>query len=72
MSRREAIRRFGGRDLLGELRAKGILVMAKEKGTVAEEMSEAYKDVGDVVEVMHQAGISLKVARLRPLAVIKG
>ena len=46
--------------------------MAKERGTVAEEMSEAYKDVAEVVEVMHRAGISLKVARLRPLAVIKG
>jgi tRNA-splicing ligase RtcB len=72
MSRREATRRGAGRDLAGELRARGILVMAKAKGTLAEEMSEAYKDVGEVVEVMHRAGISLKVARLRPLAVIKG
>jgi tRNA-splicing ligase RtcB (3'-phosphate/5'-hydroxy nucleic acid ligase) len=72
MSRREATRRGAGRDLAGEMRAQGILVMAKEKGTLAEEMSEAYKDVGEVVEVMHRAGISLKVARLRPLAVIKG
>jgi len=72
MSRREAVRRFGGRDLTAHLRARGILVRAKEKGTLAEEMSEAYKDVSQVVEVMHQAGISLKVARLRPLAVIKG
>jgi tRNA-splicing ligase RtcB len=72
MSRRRAMETFRGRDLIGEMREKGILVMAKERGTVAEEMSEAYKDVGEVVEVMHQAGISLKVARLRPLAVIKG
>ena len=53
-------------------RARGILVLAKERGTIAEEMSEAYKDVSEVVEVMHAAGISRKVARLRPLAVIKG
>jgi tRNA-splicing ligase RtcB len=72
MSRRKAMEIFRGRDLIGEMRAKGILVMAKERGTVAEEMSEAYKDVGEVVDVMHRAGISLKVARLRPLAVIKG
>ncbi len=72
MSRRQAQRQFRGRDLIQEMRDKNILVMAKERGTVAEEMSEAYKDVSQVVEVMHQAGISLKVARLRPLAVIKG
>ena len=72
MSRREATRRFQGRDLIGEMREQGILVMAKERATVAEEMSAAYKDVSEVVEVMHGAGLSLKVARLRPLAVIKG
>jgi tRNA-splicing ligase RtcB len=72
MSRRAATRRFRGRDLIGELRRRGVLVMAKDRGTVAEEMSEAYKDVSEVVEVMHRAGLSLKVARLRPLAVIKG
>lgn len=72
LSRKEATRRFGGRDLSGEMRAQGILVLAKERGTVAEEMSGAYKDVGEVVEVVHEAGLSCKVARLRPLAVIKG
>lgn len=72
LSRKEATRRFGGRDLIGEMRAQGILVLAKERGTVAEEMSGAYKDVGEVVEVVHEAGLSCKVARLRPLAVIKG
>ena len=72
LSRREATRRFGGRDLIGEMRAQGILVLAKERSTVAEEMSGAYKDVGEVVDVVHEAGLSRKVARLRPLAVIKG
>ncbi len=72
MSRRRAVQHFRGRDLISEMREKGILVMAKERGTVAEEMTDAYKDVSEVVGVMHQAGISLRVARLRPLAVIKG
>ncbi|MBN2366590.1 MAG: hypothetical protein EH225_11815, partial [Calditrichaeota bacterium] len=40
--------------------------------TIAEEMPWAYKDVADVVEVMHRAGISRKVVRLKPLGVIKG
>ncbi|MBD3236442.1 MAG: RNA-splicing ligase RtcB [Candidatus Eisenbacteria bacterium] len=72
MSRREASRRFRGQDLVAEMRGRGVLVMAKARGTIAEEMSEAYKDVSEVVEVTHRAGLSLKVARLRPLAVIKG
>ena len=72
MSRRKAKGFFRGRDLIGELKERNVLVMAKERGTVAEEMSGAYKEVSQVVEVMHRAGVSLKVARLRPLAVIKG
>jgi len=72
LSRRQAQRRFRGRDLIAELRERGIAVMAKERATVAEEMTGAYKDVRGVVEVMHAAGVSLKVARLEPLAVIKG
>ncbi len=72
MSRRSAMRHFRGRDLIGELRERGIEIMAKDRRTIAEEMSEAYKDVSEVVEVVHGAGLSLKVARLRPLAVIKG
>jgi len=72
MSRRQATRRFRGQDLIGQLRERGVEIMAKDRRTVAEEMSDAYKDVGQVVDVMHQAGISLKVARLRPLGVIKG
>ena len=45
---------------------------ARKWGTLAEEMSEAYKDISDVVDVVHNAGISKKVARLRPIGVIKG
>jgi len=46
--------------------------MARGRGTVAEEMRGAYKDVSRVVEVMEKAGISRRVARLRPIGVIKG
>ncbi|NNL43718.1 MAG: hypothetical protein HKO79_14625, partial [Desulfobacterales bacterium] len=42
------------------------------RSTLAEEMPEAYKDISQVVEVVHGAGISKKVAKLRPIAVVKG
>lgn len=72
LSRSQAIKRGKGRAIDRELAQKGIIVMAKGRGTLAEEMPEAYKNVEDVVEVMHKAGISLMVARLRPLGVVKG
>ncbi|APF18752.1 protein of unknown function UPF0027 [Caldithrix abyssi DSM 13497] len=72
LSRRQAKKAGAGRNLIKELSARGIVVQARGKATVAEEMPEAYKDVQSVVNVMHQSGISLKVARLRPIGVIKG
>jgi len=72
MSRSKAIGIARGRRIDQELRAKGIEVMAQKPRTLAEEMSEAYKDVADVVDVVHGAGLCRKVARLRPLGVIKG
>jgi tRNA-splicing ligase RtcB len=51
---------------------QGIIVRSDGRSTLAEEMPEAYKDVSDVIDVVHSAGISRKVARLRPLGVIKG
>jgi tRNA-splicing ligase RtcB len=72
MSRAEAKRTVRGRPLLEELEAKGIYVMAAGMATVAEEMPEAYKDVADVVRVVDGAGLSRRVAQLRPLGVIKG
>jgi tRNA-splicing ligase RtcB len=72
MSRTQAKKASRGRSITKELEEKGILVMSADRGTLAEEIPEAYKDVGDVVEVVHQAGISRKVAKLKPLAVIKG
>ena len=72
LSRGEALRRAKGRSIARELQAKGIEIMARGKGTLAEEMSDAYKDVAGVVKVMDGAGISRLVARLEPMGVIKG
>ena len=72
MSRRKAKKMAQGRAIAFELSDRGIHVRAVGKGTLAEEMPEAYKDVEDVVEAVHRSGISHKVARLVPLAVIKG
>jgi len=72
LSRKAAVRSARGRNLLQEMTQRGILVRARGRETLAEEMPAAYKDVDAVVSVMHEAGITRKVARLRPLAVIKG
>ena len=72
MSRVRAKREARGRDLRGELRALGVTVRAQSGAGVAEEMPYAYKDVAEVVEVMEAAGITRRVARLKPLAVVKG
>jgi tRNA-splicing ligase RtcB len=61
-----------GRDIVGLLADRGILIRAASRATVAEEIPEAYKDVMEVVQVVQQAGIGRIVARLRPRAVIKG
>jgi tRNA-splicing ligase RtcB len=72
LSRHQAIKRARGRSIHREMEDKGIIVMSRGRSTLAEEMSEAYKDVSDVVDVVHRAGISRKVARLRPMGVVKG
>jgi tRNA-splicing ligase RtcB len=72
LSRSEAKRRFYGEKVRSELRSKGIIVKAASMPVVAEEAPGAYKDIDRVVEVCHRAGISRKVARLRPMAVAKG
>ena len=72
MSRRQAKRTAKGRNLREELAERGIEIRASSMATVAEEVSEAYKDVAEVVDVVDQAGIGRKVARLRPLGVLKG
>ncbi len=72
MSRHGAIRAARGRDIRQELRQKGIYVRAASPKVLAEEMPEAYKDVEEVVQTCHGAGISKLVARMRPLGVMKG
>jgi len=72
MSRHQAIRRAKGRSIRREMEDKGIIVRSAGRETLAEEMSEAYKDISNVVDVVHNAGISKKVAKLRPIGVIKG
>jgi tRNA-splicing ligase RtcB len=72
MSRSKAVRQSKGRSIDRELEQRGIIVKARGRKTLAEEMPEAYKDVDAVVDVMHAAGICRKVARIRPLGVVKG
>lgn len=72
MSRSRARKTIWGAELRKELEGQGIVVRAGSNKGLAEEAPAAYKDVSRVVEVVHGAGIARKVARLRPLAVIKG
>jgi tRNA-splicing ligase RtcB (3'-phosphate/5'-hydroxy nucleic acid ligase) len=72
ISRSAAIKASMGRSVSAELEKKGIFVRATGRETLAEEMPEAYKDVNEVVGVVHGAGISKRVCRMRPLGVVKG
>ncbi|MBA7666388.1 RNA-splicing ligase RtcB [subsurface metagenome] len=71
-SRSAAKRSRRGIDVAKALAAKGITVKAGNLGSLAEEASEAYKDVNEVVDITHKAGISHKVIRAIPMGVIKG
>jgi len=72
MSRNQAIKAAKGRAVARELEDRGIIVKGASRGTIEEEIPEAYKDVNDVVNVVHHAGISLKVVKLVPMGVVKG
>jgi tRNA-splicing ligase RtcB len=72
MSRHAAIRALRGIDIGAQLEAEGIVVRAERRDLLAEEASLAYKDVEAVVATVERAGLARAVARLRPLAVIKG
>jgi len=72
MSRHQALKVAKGRAIIRELAARGIVVRGAGRATIDEEISEAYKDVAMVVDVCQGAGIAKKVAKLRPLGVIKG
>ena len=72
MSRHAAMRAITGQEVVRNLEQKGILIKCRSMRGIAEEAPLAYKDIDNVVEIVHQAGLSKKVARLVPLAVIKG
>ncbi len=72
MSRTAAKKKIHGGTLRQELEAQGIRVRAGSLAGLAEEAPDAYKDIDAVIEVVHGAGLARKVARLRPLAVMKG
>lgn len=72
MSRHAAKREIRGSELLETLEKRGIRIQAGSLGGLAEEAPIAYKNIEEVVDVVHNAGIARKVAELRPVAVIKG
>ncbi len=71
-SRHAAKRMLKGVNIADRLARDGIYVRAQNRGLLSEEASEAYKDVAEVVDVLHEAGIAHKVARMRPMGVVKG
>lgn len=72
MSRHEAMRRVSGEEVVQSLKAKGIIVKCRSSRGIAEEAPLAYKNIDNIVEVVHNVKLSKKVVRLTPLAVIKG
>lgn len=72
MSRHAATRAISGQEVVKSLELKGIIVQCWSPKGIAEEAPIAYKNIDEVIEVVHQAGLSKKVAKLVPLAVIKG
>jgi len=72
MSRHAALRIWKADELKKELEAKNIFIKSATSKGIAEEAPGAYKDIEEVVEVSHQLGIGKKVARLRPMGVVKG
>jgi len=72
MSRTAAMKDAKGRRIDKELEARGVIAMSSSRNGLAEEQPKAYKNVDDVVDVVHEAGLSKRVARMRPIGVIKG
>jgi tRNA-splicing ligase RtcB len=72
MSRTAAVRHAQGRRIDRELAEQGVIARCRSWKGLAEEQPAAYKDVSVVVDVVHQAGLAKKVARLRPIGVVKG
>ncbi len=72
MSRTQAVKQAKGRRIDQELAARGVIARARSWKGLAEEQPDAYKDVNTVVDVVHRANLASKVARMRPIGVIKG
>jgi len=72
MSRHQAVRQISGQKVINELKLKGIIVKCRSDRGIAEEAPMAYKNIDEIVEIVHRAGLSKKVAKLVPLAVVKG
>lgn len=71
-SRKQAKKTINYNELIKELESKGISIRAASKATILEEAPQAYKDALNVVDIVHNANISKKVAKLRPIGVVKG
>lgn len=72
LSRTRALAQTRGRNIERELADQGIFVLSASEEVLREEVPEAYKDIDTVVDAVHQAGISKKIVRLRPIGVVKG
>jgi tRNA-splicing ligase RtcB len=72
MSRTQALKRTAGRSVARELGQKGIMVRSHGQDTLREEVPEAYKDVNHVVNIVHNAELSHRVAKMMPVGVVKG
>ena len=72
MSRHAALKQFRGEQVVRDLASQGIHVKGASWKGIAEEASEAYKDVDEVVKVSHEAGIGKLVFRVKPIGVVKG
>ena len=72
MSRTQALKQWGGREVIDDLSSKGILICCKSYRGIAEEAPLAYKNVNEVVEATHTAGLAKKIAILRPIVCVKG
>jgi tRNA-splicing ligase RtcB len=72
MSRRAALKRFSANEVIDGLKKKGILIKFVSKRSIVEEAPGVYKDIDNVVNIIDETGLAKKVARLKPLAVIKG
>jgi tRNA-splicing ligase RtcB len=72
LSRTKALEQSKGRNIVNELARSGILLKAKSNKTIAEEMPDAYKNISEIVDILAQENITIKVAKFKPVGVIKG